>query len=52
MNKLIVKETVFSEGTARVCVPIIDAKKDDIINSAKAIRDSKAEVVEWRCDFF
>lgn len=52
MDKLVIKNTVFGDGTARICVPIVDATKQEIILRAKEIAVSKADVVEWRCDFF
>lgn len=40
------------EGIPKICVPIVGATKEDIINTAELIKESEADFVEWRADFF
>lgn len=47
-----VRETVFGEGIPKICVPIVDIKKEDILNSAKGFNKADIDLVEWRVDFF
>lgn len=40
------------EGIPKICVPIVGATKEDIIKTAELIKESEADFVEWRADFF
>lgn len=40
------------EGIPKICVPIVGATKEDIIKTAKLVKESEADFVEWRADFF
>lgn len=39
-------------GRPRVIVPIVGRGRDDIISQARLARESAADIVEWRIDFF
>lgn len=47
-----VRETVFGKGIPKICVPIVDTSKEDILNSAKSFKEARIDLVEWRVDFF
>lgn len=47
-----VRETVFGKGLPKICVPIVDISKEDILNSAKSFKEARIDLVEWRVDFF
>ena len=36
----------------KICVPIVDKKEEDIMESARNIVKAKADLVEWRVDWF
>lgn len=40
------------EGIPKICVPIVGVTKEDIIKTAKFAKESEADFVEWRADFF
>lgn len=52
MKTVQVRNLTIGEGRPKVCVPIVGCKRDEIIEKAKQIASSKAELVEWRSDFF
>ncbi len=39
-------------GVPKICVPIAEEKREDILNMAKKARKSPADIVEWRVDFY
>lgn len=51
-KKLIIKGKVIGEGKPLVCVPIMEKSRQAIMEEAKRLADSKAEMVEWRVDAF
>lgn len=51
-NLICIKNHVLGTGKPLVCVPIIDDKKDTILQTAKSLVDSGIEMIEWRVDAF
>lgn len=47
-----IKGVEIGAGRPKICVPVIERKKEAILNQAKLIKEEKAELVEWRVDFF
>ncbi len=40
------------EGAPRICVPIVERTKSEIRNAAATICTTKADIAEWRADWF
>lgn len=51
-NLICVKNHVLGKEKPLVCVPIMDTKKDAIIQTAKQLIESGVEMIEWRVDAF
>ena len=47
-----IKGRTFGEGKPLVCVPVMDAKAEDIVAEVKCLIEQGIEVVEWRVDAF
>ena len=52
MNTVKVRNVVIGEGMPKICIPIIGKTKDEILNAAAVIKDTKHDIVEWRVDWF
>ena len=52
MNTVKVRNIVIGEGMPKICVPIVGATKEAILEEARAITKLPADVVEWRIDWF
>lgn len=53
MDKVVVRDVVIGEGKPKICIPIVERTKEDILAEAEHIRRSKlADLVEWRVDFY
>lgn len=52
MNPVIVRNLTIGEGIPKICVPIVEESKEEILEAAKAVTESPADLVEWRADFF
>ena len=52
MNPVVVRGLQIGEGTPKICVPIVEKNEENIIETAKKILDSPADLVEWRADWF
>lgn len=47
-----IKNVKLGEGTTKICVPIIGKTVDEICQEAKEISGMRADIVEWRVDFY
>lgn len=47
-----IKNVKLGEGNTKICVPIIGATMEEICQEALEISVSKADIVEWRVDFY
>ena len=45
-NVLDIKNVVFGEGTPKICLPIVDTTKEDIIDTLDSYKDLDYDVVE------
>ncbi len=52
MKRVKVKNLVIGEGIPKICVPIVAKTKDEILSVAKDILNTKADIVEWRADWY
>lgn len=52
MNPVVIRGLQIGEGTPKICVPIVEKNEENIIEAAKKILDSPADLVEWRADWF
>ena len=39
-------------GIPKICVPIVEEREEEILAVAAAIKETPADLVEWRCDFY
>lgn len=51
MKSLKIRDITLGEGTPKICVPIVAETKEEIIEQAKKISTSKADLVELRVDW-
>lgn len=52
MIPIVARSVKIGEGMPKICVPIVGRTKEEIINAAREICDTKADFVEWRADWF
>lgn len=52
VNSIRLREVVIGEGMPKICVPIVEKSKTEILKMAKEIVNSSADMVEWRVDWF
>ena len=52
MNTVKVRNVVIGEGMPKICIPIIGKTKEEILNAAAVIKNTKHDIVEWRVDWF
>ena len=43
---------VFGEGEMKICIPVCEKTKDAAVKEVKEIKKTKAQMVEWRLDYF
>lgn len=49
---VLIKNLVIGEGRTKICVPIISVTKESILAEATELKDSVADIIEWRADYF
>lgn len=49
---VLIKNLVMGEGMTKICVPIIGVDKENILQEAEELKDSVADIIEWRADYF
>jgi 3-dehydroquinate dehydratase-1 len=53
MDRVVIRDLVVGEGRPKICLPIVGADQECILQEAEHIRKSKlADLVEWRADFY
>lgn len=52
MKTITIKNITIGEGCPKVCVPIVGVTKNEILEAARHILDTEADLVEWRVDWF
>ena len=52
MNTVIVRNIEIGAGIPKICVPIVGVTREEILAAAETIKSTKADVVEWRVDWY
>lgn len=52
MKPVVVRNIKIGEGMPKICVPIVGKTRNEILNAAREIVGSSADLVEWRADCF
>ena len=52
MNTVKMRNVEFGVGVPKICVPIVGKTKEDVLDQAKVILDTPADIIEWRMDWF
>lgn len=52
MNPVKVRNVEIGTGIPKICVPIVGVTREDILSAAETIKSTKADVVEWRVDWY
>lgn len=52
MNPVKVRNVEIGTGIPKICVPIVDVAKDEILQAAEMIKTTVADIVEWRVDCY
>lgn len=52
MKPIEIKGIKIGEGMPKICVPIVGETKQEILSQAKDIKNSLADLVEWRVDWY
>lgn len=52
MNPVVVRNVKIGEGIPKICVPIVGATVEEIINEAKAFDAIPVDIMEWRADWY
>lgn len=50
MRTVTVRNLTIGAGMPKICVPIVGSSREDILEQAAAIKNSPADLVEWRVD--
>jgi len=51
-KELVIRNITLGSGMPKICVPIVEINEEEILESATRIKNSSADFVEWRCDYF
>lgn len=46
------KDTVIGEGEVRVCVPIMPKHLNELLDTLKALKEERFDLLEWRADYY
>lgn len=52
MNPVKIRNVKIGEGIPKICVPIVGATAEEIINEAKTFDEIPVDIVEWRVDWY
>lgn len=52
MNPIVVRNVKIGEGMPKICVPIVGKTGGEILQAAREIVGTSADLVEWRVDWF
>lgn len=47
-----VRQLKIGEGIPKICAPVVGVSEEEIAAQARAVRDSLADMAEWRADWF
>lgn len=51
-RELTIRNITLGSGIPKICVPIVEKDEKAILETAARCRDSRADIVEWRCDYY
>jgi 3-dehydroquinate dehydratase-1 len=51
-NFINVRNVMIGVGMPKICAPIVSEHRESIMRDALQIKESKADIVEWRADYF
>lgn len=52
MNPVLVRDVIIGEGIPKICVPIVEKTKEEILRFAESLEDKVFDFVEWRADWY
>lgn len=52
MNPVVVRNVTIGAGTPKICVPVTGVREAEIFSAASKIKNTKADIVEWRVDWY
>lgn len=52
MKPVVVRNLIIGEGIPKICVPIVGVSKEEIIEQARMAGSIRADLAEWRADWF
>ena len=52
MNPVKVRNVEIGSGIPKICIPIVETTKDKVLKAAERIKETKADIVEWRADWY
>lgn len=52
MKVVKVRNIRIGEGIPKICAPIVGVKEEEILREAETVRDSPADIAEWRIDWY
>lgn len=52
MHTVTVRNVTIGEGIPKICVPVVGITKKEIKEQAELAKQSGADLVEWRADWF
>lgn len=52
MNSVLVRNVRIGEGMPKICVPILNESREQILDLARAVKEMAIDLVEWRADWY
>lgn len=52
MNTIKIRNVEIGTGIPKICVPIVGCTREEILSEAKHIKETKADIAEWRADWY
>lgn len=52
MKTVEIRSVRIGEGMPKICVPVMGAKKEEILQGAAGMKEVPADIVEWRADWY
>ena len=47
-----IKNVELGAGGTKICLPIIAKTKEEILKEGEELKNSVADIIEWRADFY
>ena len=52
MGTVTVRNLTIGQGIPKICIPIVAATREEILEEAREILSLPFDLVEWRCDWY